>query len=105
MICFPNQVSIITFMNCCFSLFTLSDFNLLSQKLGLSFKEPFYDETIYGIFLQNAETMDLVGPSEGNTKSKTVVPVTSLKFGEVLLRVQGGAHHTGIEIQEFIVEN
>ncbi|KAI9121548.1 hypothetical protein K1719_008581 [Acacia pycnantha] len=64
------------------------------------------DETIYSIFLQNAETVALVGPSEGNTKSKTAVPVTSLKVGdEVLLRVQGGARHTGIEIQEFIVEN
>lgn len=90
------------------------------------------DGTIYSIFLQNAETVALVGPSEGNdfifavsykfelfwcdslivnlfsgnAPSKTVVPVTSLKVGdEVLLRVQGGARHTGIEIQEFIVEN
>jgi 3-dehydroquinate synthase class II len=37
---------------------------------------------------------------------KTANPVTSLKVGdEVALRVQGGARHTGIEIQEFIVEN
>ena len=37
---------------------------------------------------------------------KTAIPVTSLKVGdEVMLRVQGGARHTGIEIQEFIVEN
>ena len=37
---------------------------------------------------------------------KTTIPVTSLKIGdEVMLRVQGGARHTGIEIQEFIVEN
>jgi 3-dehydroquinate synthase class II len=35
----------------------------------------------------------------------TAIPVTSLKVGdEVLLRLQGGARHTGIEIQEFIVE-
>ncbi|XP_054803143.1 uncharacterized protein LOC129306527 isoform X2 [Prosopis cineraria] len=64
------------------------------------------DQTIYSIFLQNAETVALVGPPEGNTESKTAVPVTSLKVGdEVLLRIQGGARHTGIEIQEFIVEN
>jgi 3-dehydroquinate synthase class II len=37
---------------------------------------------------------------------KAAIPVTSLKVGdEVLLRIQGGARHTGIEIQEFIVEN
>jgi len=41
----------------------------------------------------------------GNTPLKTSIPVTSLKVGdEILLRVQGGARHTGIEIQEFIVE-
>lgn len=40
--------------------------------------------------------------SSGNT----AVPVTSLKLGDqVLIRLQGGARHTGIEIQEFIVEN
>ena len=36
---------------------------------------------------------------------KTAIPVTSLKVGdEIMLRLQGGARHTGIEIQEFIVE-
>lgn len=41
----------------------------------------------------------------GNKQLKSAVPVTSLKVGdEVLLRIQGGARHTGIEIQEFIVE-
>lgn len=36
----------------------------------------------------------------------TAIPVTSLKVGdEVLLRIQGGARHTGIEIEEFILEN
>ncbi|KAF7802961.1 3-dehydroquinate synthase [Senna tora] len=64
------------------------------------------DQTIYSILLQNAETVALVCPSQGDTLSKTAVPVTSLKVGdEVLLRIQGGARHTGIEIQEFIVEN
>jgi 3-dehydroquinate synthase class II len=44
-------------------------------------------------------------PYSGNNLLKTAFPVTSLKVGdEVLLRVQGGARHTGIEIQEFIVE-
>lgn len=44
-------------------------------------------------------------PYSGNTLLKTSIPVTSLKVGdEILLRVQGGARHTGIEIQEFIVE-
>ena len=36
---------------------------------------------------------------------RTAIPVTSLKVGdEVLVRKQGAARHTGIEIQEFIVE-
>ncbi|XVE83817.1 hypothetical protein DITRI_Ditri16bG0117800 [Diplodiscus trichospermus] len=64
------------------------------------------DQTVYSILLQNAETVALVCPHEGNKMQKTVIPVTSLKAGdEVLLRLQGGARHTGIEIQEFIVEN
>ncbi|GFP79249.1 3-dehydroquinate synthase [Phtheirospermum japonicum] len=56
-------------------------------------------QTCYSnIFLQNAETVALVSSFGG-------IPVTSLKIGdEILLRVQGGARHTGIEIQEFIVE-
>ncbi|KAJ1687147.1 hypothetical protein LUZ63_018537 [Rhynchospora breviuscula] len=61
------------------------------------------DET-YNIFLQNAETVGLICPSRDDD-AKTVIPVTSLKVGdEVLLRKQGGARHTGIEITEFIVE-
>lgn len=37
--------------------------------------------------------------------TKTAIPVTSLKVGDnVMLRIQGGARHTGIEIQEFILE-
>lgn len=40
-----------------------------------------------------------------NEVQKTAIPVTSLKVGdEIMLRLQGGARHTGIEIQEFIVE-
>lgn len=44
--------------------------------------------------------------STGTGEQEKAIPVTSLKVGdEVLLRVQGAARHTGIEIQEFIVEN
>lgn len=47
--------------------------------------------------------MQLLAAEHGTQRA--AVPVTSLKAGdEVLLRVQGGARHTGIEIQEFIVE-
>lgn len=43
--------------------------------------------------------------STGEGYRNTAIPVTSLKVGdEVLLRLQGGARHTGIEIEEFIVE-
>lgn len=61
------------------------------------------DET-YSIFLQNAETVALITPNTGSS-GRTAIPVTSLKVGdEVLVRKQGAARHTGIEIQEFIVE-
>ncbi|XP_018480441.1 uncharacterized protein LOC108851502 isoform X1 [Raphanus sativus] len=64
------------------------------------------DETGFSIILQNAETVALVTPHQVNSSRKTAVPVTSLKLGDqVLIRLQGGARHTGIEIQEFIVEN
>ncbi|CAK8533552.1 unnamed protein product [Lathyrus sativus] len=63
------------------------------------------DNQTISVLLQNAETVALVCPLQGNKQSKSAVPVTSLKVGdEVLLRIQGGARHTGIEIQEFIVE-
>ncbi|MCD9644021.1 hypothetical protein HAX54_031979 [Datura stramonium] len=59
----------------------------------------------YSILLQNAETVGLVSPLNGEEHQQTAIPVTSLKVGdEVLLLVQGGARHTGIEIKEFIVE-
>ncbi|KAI7742405.1 hypothetical protein M8C21_022886 [Ambrosia artemisiifolia] len=61
------------------------------------------EETCYSILLQNAETVGLVRPNKGN--EATAIPVTSLKVGDqVLLKLQGGARHTGIEIQEFIIE-
>ncbi|XP_002517488.2 3-dehydroquinate synthase homolog isoform X1 [Ricinus communis] len=63
-------------------------------------------QTVYSIFLQNAETVALVPPCQGNGTQNVAIPVTALKVGdEVLLRLQGAARHTGIEIQEFIVEN
>ncbi|XP_010242402.1 PREDICTED: uncharacterized protein LOC104586762 isoform X2 [Nelumbo nucifera] len=62
-------------------------------------------QTVYSILLQNAETVGLVCPFQGSEPTKTAIPVTSLKVGDkVMLRVQGGARHTGIEIQEFILE-
>ncbi|XP_024977690.1 uncharacterized protein LOC112515238 isoform X2 [Cynara cardunculus var. scolymus] len=62
-------------------------------------------KTSYSILLQNAETVGLVPPMKGAEKEATAIPVTSLKVGDqVLVRLQGGARHTGIEIQEFIVE-
>ncbi|XP_022844876.1 uncharacterized protein LOC111367963 isoform X4 [Olea europaea var. sylvestris] len=60
------------------------------------------NRTTYSILLQNAETVALV--SSGGHQ-QTAIPVTSLKIGdEILMRLQGGARHTGIEIEEFIVE-
>ncbi|KAM5581445.1 hypothetical protein ABKV19_010590 [Rosa sericea] len=68
-------------------------------------KRSLDDQTIYSILVQNAETVALVCPKKENGGQKTAIPVTSLKVGdEIMLRLQGGARHTGIEIQEFIVE-
>ncbi|XP_057521846.1 uncharacterized protein LOC130801918 isoform X1 [Amaranthus tricolor] len=68
-------------------------------------KENSSGESFYSILLQNAETVGFVSPLGGHGNQRTVIPVTSLKVGdEILLRKQGGARHTGIEIQEFIVE-
>ncbi|GMH05133.1 hypothetical protein Nepgr_006973 [Nepenthes gracilis] len=64
------------------------------------------DQTLYSILLQNAETVALVAPSQENGSHGTAIPVASLKVGDqIVLRKQGEARHTGIEIQEFIVEN
>lgn len=63
------------------------------------------DDTPYSILLQNAETVPFVSSQRGNGHQSPAIPVTSLNVGdEVMLRIQGGARHTGIEIQEFIVE-
>ncbi|KAL9668905.1 hypothetical protein QQ045_006446 [Rhodiola kirilowii] len=64
------------------------------------------DGTLYSILLQNAETVALISPCQGNGQNKVAIPVTSLKVGDLVnIRLQGGARHTGIEIQEFIMEN
>ncbi|CAH1420787.1 unnamed protein product [Lactuca virosa] len=53
-------------------------------------------ETCYSILLQNAETVGFVPPIKGGGNEATAIPVTSLKIGDqVLVRVQGGARHTG----------
>ncbi|KAL8097827.1 uncharacterized protein LOC141687148 isoform X2 [Apium graveolens] len=63
------------------------------------------NETVYSTLLQNAETVALISPNKGSGSANMAIPVTALKVGdEVLMRVQGGSRHTGIEIQEFIVE-
>ncbi|XP_022132093.1 uncharacterized protein LOC111005050 isoform X2 [Momordica charantia] len=73
------------------------------QLILVQAKRDSDDQTPYGILLQNAETVALVCPGRGNEKK--AIPVTSLKVGDdVFLRLQGEARHTGIEIQEFIVE-
>ncbi|KAE9466581.1 hypothetical protein C3L33_01534, partial [Rhododendron williamsianum] len=79
----------------------------LKQFMESSFMAAlrFDDPTEYSILLQNAETVPLVSAQRGNGYQSKAIPVTSLKVGdEVMLRIQGGARHTGIEIQEFIVE-
>ncbi|KAI3974202.1 hypothetical protein MKX01_033453 [Papaver californicum] len=74
---------------------------LVEAKLQQEPENP----TFYSILLQNAETVGLVSPCQGTKPTKTAIPVTSLKVGDdIMVRVQGGARHTGIEIQEFILE-
>ncbi|VVB04375.1 unnamed protein product [Arabis nemorensis] len=76
---------------------------LILVEAKLSAKE---EEMGFSIILQNAETVALVTPHRVNSSRETAVPVTSLKPGDqVLIRIQGGARHTGMAIQEFIVEN
>lgn len=81
------------------------------------------DGEAHSLLLQNAETVRLVGPSEaalvprgqllgavaaGNQtteESWQAVSVSELKIGQpVFVRRQGAARHTGICIDEFIVE-
>ncbi|KAF9625402.1 hypothetical protein IFM89_022387 [Coptis chinensis] len=62
------------------------------------------NQTLYSILLQNAATVGLVCPFQGNKPRKMVHPVTSLVVGdEVMLKVQGGTQtqNTGVEIPKF----
>uniref|UniRef100_A0A1D1YZ45 3-dehydroquinate synthase n=3 Tax=Anthurium amnicola TaxID=1678845 RepID=A0A1D1YZ45_9ARAE len=66
-------------------------------------KEDLESDTSYSIFLQNAETVSFISSNEA--ENHRAIPVTTLKAGDkVLLRAQGAARHTGIEIQEFVLE-
>ena len=62
----------------------------------------------HSILLQNAETVRLVAPDElslASSKSAGAVSVTELQVGApVYVHLQGAARHTGISIQENIVE-
>ncbi|XP_057834416.1 uncharacterized protein LOC131044943 isoform X6 [Cryptomeria japonica] len=58
------------------------------------------------ILLQNAETVNLVRPpSPDGEVQQLTIPVSALKVGDqVLLSIQASARHTGIKIEEFIIE-
>lgn len=63
----------------------------------------------HSVILQNAETVRLVGPNEipGNSSKKgwKTISVAELKEGdEIFVHEQAAARHTGIEIEEKIVE-
>lgn len=78
------------------------------------------DHVAHSLLLQNAETVRLVGPSNENSSSSEeadsksspsseagwrAIPVSQLKIGDKLyVRQQDGARHTGISINESIVE-
>ena len=59
----------------------------------------------HSIMLQNAETVRLIGPQPEQSGPTTAVSVTELQVGQlVFLHLQGAARHTGISIEEHIVE-
>ena len=59
----------------------------------------------HSIMLQNAETVRLIGPQLEQSVPTTAVSVTELQVGQlVYLHLQGAARHTGISIEEHIVE-
>ena len=69
------------------------------------------DGVRHSILLQNAETVRLVAPNQpdeaslASGKSAGAVSVTELQLGQpVYVHLQGAARHTGISIQESIVE-
>ncbi|KAL2650058.1 hypothetical protein R1flu_018186 [Riccia fluitans] len=81
------------------------------ESRPLMLVEVEFEGTTYSLFLQNAETVCLVSPSASDVPSRqdrveaAALPVTRLKAGDkVVIGLQGGARHTGLEIDEFIVE-
>eukprot|EP01023_Acetabularia_acetabulum_P026556 TRINITY_DN25217_c0_g1_i1.p1 TRINITY_DN25217_c0_g1~~TRINITY_DN25217_c0_g1_i1.p1 ORF type:complete len:359 (-),score=54.97 TRINITY_DN25217_c0_g1_i1:392-1468(-) len=55
------------------------------------------------VVLQNAETVKLCGPAD--TGGWRTIPVTEMKLGDkVFVQCIGGARHTGIVVQESIIE-
>ena len=77
------------------------------------------DDVVHSLLLQNAETVRLVGPANGQTPGQAgakdgvecgqaswrAVSVSEMQVGDkVFLRQQGAARHTGISINESIVE-
>ena len=81
------------------------------------------DHAVHSLLLQNAETVRLVGPAEQSSAASgegterdgasqgngaagwRAVSVSQIQVGDkVYLRQQGAARHTGISIEESIVE-
>ena len=78
------------------------------------------DGEVHSLLLQNAETVRLVGPAredspagkgeekgskEGSQAGWRAIPVSQMQVGDkVYVRQQDAARHTGISIQESIVE-
>ncbi len=78
------------------------------------------DDVLHSLLLQNAETVRLVGPASTSKLSEQAaggdieehdepnwraVSVSQMQVGdEVFIRQQGAARHTGISINESIVE-
>ena len=78
------------------------------------------DDTVHSLLLQNAETVRLVGPvsedssagkgeekgsKEGSKAGWRAIPVSQMQAGDkVYVRQQDAARHTGISIQESIME-
>ncbi|KAL3701788.1 hypothetical protein R1sor_019810 [Riccia sorocarpa] len=81
------------------------------ESRPLMLVEVEFEGTTYSLFLQNAETVCLVSPSTSDGQNgqgrgeAAALPVTRLKAGDkVLIGLQGGARHTGLQIDEFILE-
>eukprot|EP00252_Welwitschia_mirabilis_P023704 TRINITY_DN6776_c0_g2_i3.p1 TRINITY_DN6776_c0_g2~~TRINITY_DN6776_c0_g2_i3.p1 ORF type:complete len:412 (+),score=81.25 TRINITY_DN6776_c0_g2_i3:258-1493(+) len=57
------------------------------------------------ILLQNAETVSLVSSFEGGQAKQLAVPISMLQVGDkVLVSLQECARHTGLPINEFVIE-